>query len=272
MRTQVEAGRRALDSGGTLDMTVLHVHDEATMRLKSFVKDDAGLTRSVARSRASSIQNSVISSSLQRGPWHPWIVELQALQGKGGDHLASALLMQLEEIIKCVPKKVRRIRVVHILAGDGIGTNENAAKRVLAFVPARWPEVEYMCVSMKCASHQANLAMAVAVAGQAGKRSELSENDLCANVSRLCKYVLADAGELLLHRLRVHLLQTTRFVTEPVSPEAATALRNLQALYGHGVIADDLVRVRPFGLAASVFFFFVVMAPRTKSTDRKSVG
>ena len=85
--------------------------------------------------------------------------------------------MQLEEIIECFPQQVRRIRFLHTLIGGGIGTNEHAAKRFLAFVPARWPEVEYMCVAIKCASHQANLATAVAVAGQAGKRSRVRQRE-----------------------------------------------------------------------------------------------
>ncbi len=86
------------------------------------------------------------------------------------------------------------IRVVHILVGDGINTNQNAARRMLC----SWTEafegrerLDHSIVVVNCASHQSNLVVMTAICG--GLVRDLVEcNALCGTCVRLCKYLLAD--------------------------------------------------------------------------------
>ena len=69
-----------------------------------------------------------------------------------------------------------------------------------------------------------------------------------ATLSRLCKHVLVEAGELLQFRLRRMLLRDM-VVRSDAPDEAARAIgRGMQLLYGHQAVPDSLLRSRPYGL------------------------
>ena len=58
--------------------------------------------------------------------------------------------------------------LIHLLVGDGVGTNEAAAKILIAWLRAQpWAaRVRYFLLVVKCANHQANLAIGSAVSGK----------------------------------------------------------------------------------------------------------
>ena len=61
-------------------------------------------------------------------------------------------------------------QVIHLLVGDGINTNESAAKRVLEYFSRRdWQaehKISYSLVALRCSSHQSNLTVAIAICGE----------------------------------------------------------------------------------------------------------
>ena len=104
---------------------------------------------------------------------------------------------------------------VHILVGDGVSTNEAAAKILLAWVRARpLPHgLRYFVIVVKCGNHQVNLAMASAVSGRAAlagaenslplvanpfglrpqaNRAEAAHRSVCGAIVRFAKYLVSD--------------------------------------------------------------------------------
>ena len=92
-------------------------------------------------------------------------------------------------------KERERVRVVHILCGDGINTNENASKRVLQFFRnhSTWGRfsLHYRVILIRCASHQANLVVLVGIC-QAQLAKAADKDEVCLNCVRLFKYLLPD--------------------------------------------------------------------------------
>ena len=60
-------------------------------------------------------------------------------------------------------------RLVHVLVGDGIQTNEAAAKRVLPWATRDLKAFDYFLVLVKCANHQVNLAIGGAIQGETAR-------------------------------------------------------------------------------------------------------
>ena len=109
---------------------VTHIHDEASMRFRSFDKDannDRGLY--------SKIQNNAVTVSIGATNIE-WPTELQPLASKDGQTLATAMLEVMENLLAPMRAGVAASPdagryVVHLLIGDGVNTNENAAKKLL---------------------------------------------------------------------------------------------------------------------------------------------
>ena len=84
----------------------------------------------------------------------------------------------------------------HILVGDGIATNEAAAKRLWACLQERGlgPRVRYFICLIVCGTHQAGLTAKGAVTGRAAAvaaRGQLHQ-DLAGVTVRLFKYLIND--------------------------------------------------------------------------------
>ena len=92
---------------------------------------------------------------------------------------------------------------IHILVGDGIATNELAARGLLAALQASpLPcSIVYFVVCLRCAAHQANLATGSAVRGHSaacsdhGGAGKKIGNSFCGVAVRLYKYLLAENYE-----------------------------------------------------------------------------
>jgi hypothetical protein len=106
-----------------------------------------------------------------------WPTELQALARKDGPTIATALCQVADSVMtgalagRVEPQ--RRVRFINILTGDGINTNENAAKRLLWRYRNGWfrDNFIYLLILWKCASHISNLVVSSAICGVGGQGS-----------------------------------------------------------------------------------------------------
>ena len=257
-----ELERLSATNVGATPFFIQHIHDEASMRLRSTpVVEDASfaLPRSAAvgsalftRSRYSKIQNSCITIGMGEQRLE-WLSEMQALGRKDGDTLGLALIAAVQGIMKILAALPQRsVRVVHLLIGDGINTNEAAAKRLFEHYGRRAGGIlQYRLISWRCASHQANLVVEVALCGKLLSRP-LEENDLAANCSRFFKYLLAEHCDQFATALRRHIastLQFNRYDSKAAAPPPSEAVLNMQRLYGNDVFPDSLVDIFPSDLS-----------------------
>ena len=146
-----------------------HVHDEASMKLRSF---DPTLPNRPVRSRQSKIQNNCVHLHLQEFS-SEWFQELQPMLRKDGPSRTkslSSVISGIARVLSSTPQGKREIlRCVHVLTGDSVNTNENAVRRLLFhFVRhSRWEDftLEYRLVVWRRASHLANLCTMTAIRG-----------------------------------------------------------------------------------------------------------
>ncbi len=111
-------------------IVVRHIHDEASMRIRSHM--ESASTQIVAhRGRTSKIQNNVVTVHCDSGGVGVFVpLELQPLAKKDAATLSTALLSVLDIVMASAPLN-QGDRFVHVLVGDGIYTNEAAARTVL---------------------------------------------------------------------------------------------------------------------------------------------
>ena len=95
----------------TVRLAVLHVHDEASLRLRS-LKSGAGTD-----SRYSKIQNNIITASVGGTDVLPWLCPLQPVQRKDGDTIATCILQQLELLLQPAVGSNTPLRIIHLLLG-----------------------------------------------------------------------------------------------------------------------------------------------------------
>ena len=147
------------------------------------------------------------------------------------------------------------------MVGDGVGTNEAAAKVVLAWSQQEpFPNaLRYLLVVVKCASHQSNLVTASAVSGGAallggkssvpmGGVSGFAERNACGAIVRLFKFLMTDYAADFAANLQDWV---GRLGACPPSIEremVAEKWRKLEKLYGPGVIPPELLGYLNCGL------------------------
>ena len=243
---------------------MVHIHDEASMRLRSFdrVAVDAfgsdGLGPVFSRGRYSQVQNNVLHLHLSSATTPlEWFCDLQPLGRKDGATLATALMRTVDEVlapsIEAVKSRTNgRVKVVHLMVGDGIGTNEDAATRVLhRYALARGPEskINYRLLVLKCASHQANLAVLVAICGRLGK--DVAEADeLSGILSRMYKFLLPSYLDEFAALLRNKVVDTFVLHNDVDSVQAKAFQEQtvrLVALYGEHVLPPQAYIVAQSG-------------------------
>lgn len=253
-------GRTSESSAGET-FFLLQIHDEASMRFRSFDRvtvpafghDAQGAVFS--RGRISCIQNNAVRLYVGSAEAElPWFVELQPLARKDGPTLATAVKRVTDEVLDCCRSALaatnhKSMRCLHILVGDGVGTNENVAKRLWRHYQEAHPPgalIDYRLVVLKCASHQSNLAVLVAIAGRLVK--DAAENDeLCACLSRMYKYILPSYLAEFTAALRSSVLESFQLHHDMDSEETAAHQRNterLVALYGDRVLPPEVTMVR----------------------------
>ena len=105
-------------------------------------------------------------------------------------------------LLSCELNNDIKMWFVHVLVGDGINTNEAAARRLLARALVEpLGQLRYFLAAYKCSSHQANLAAKGAVIGAAAKVAAATGADsdmvgqrphlaVCGAAARLYKYLI----------------------------------------------------------------------------------
>ena len=161
-----------------LPVTLVHVQDEADMRLRSGDARDAKLP---TRGRASKVQLHVLRLAVGHHV-HEIPTELEALGDKSASTLATSferlmrnttrdILTQVDhnEAERTLLGRVPEIWVTHLLIGDAIPTNDAAARVLWASVNENplGQRIRYFLVVMKCMTHQTGLSAKCGVIGPA---------------------------------------------------------------------------------------------------------
>ena len=126
-------------------------------------------------------------------PQEELYTDMKAMISKDGNTLAQTLL----DIVKIVQDLVmprdehlpHRKRLIHIITADGVPTNESASRKLWDHMQRNSGNIDYCQIHVKCASHQANLCVHVAICGAVTK-SPLKMSGVCAAASRLFKYLV----------------------------------------------------------------------------------
>ena len=116
---------------------ITHVHDEASLRMRSYLQRPAAASARafLCRGRYSKVLNHVINVHTSESSLR-WLSELQPLSKKDASTIASALILNVQEVVlQCIASvgdaRGGIIRCIHLLTGDAIATNEAAARRIL---------------------------------------------------------------------------------------------------------------------------------------------
>ena len=242
------------DTRDAIPLVVCHIHDEAYMKMRSSAKAEDGSalsaelgSPSLSRSRHSKVQNKFVTIVAGLNTIE-FFTELQAMLRKDGSTIATALCNIISEVLELVAQGLKinangaeRVRVLHLVTGDGINTNENALKRMYYYVTkllAGQP-IRYFLLAWRCASHQANLVVLVAICGKL-MDDPVENNPICANCVRLYKYLIPDYCEEFAASLRLHVVNCLELVADAPGnwkDDLRKHSNDMQALYGPDVFS-----------------------------------
>ena len=244
-----------------------HMHDEASLRLRSSAVADV---RAPSRARSSKVmQHSVMLHFAGQEPLR-WYEDLHPLADKTAPTLATSLRKVLVLVSETVgevfsPQQFgQRPWMVHILIGDGVPTNEAAAKVLLSWAKAGLPNnLRYLLINIKCSSHQANLAVASAVTGVVALSAALCQAPLaqlagpslkaavegtpfagsriCGAIVRLFKFLMSDYFDDFLTSLVEIVGRLEACDTTPELEAKFGAWRGMERLYGSQVFPVGLL-------------------------------
>ena len=147
---------------------VRHLHDEATMRMRSKLPaaPAAEHVRGPLRSRSSKIQNNVVTMHRNtKDKQLPVLLELQPLARKDAETVATALRGVIDTVGTAMAASTqgRVVRVIHCLVGDGIFTNVAAARLLWSWAAAAPVAPHYRILMFTCSTHAANLVVRTAI-------------------------------------------------------------------------------------------------------------
>ena len=230
---------------------LVHVQDEAELRLLSCdARDRPTVPR---RGRASKVQIHALEV-LTGGSSTAIPTELEALGDKTAPTLATSFDRLLRDVLpKIMPATGGAMRlatggatstwVVHVMVGDGIATNEKAARLLLALEAqeAFAKGIVYFLLVVKCGNHQTALTAASAVDGDLAKAA--SDNDgayleVTATAVRLFKYTIGYYYDDFVHSCRSWVRRTLSPPGLGALPQAAS----LQRLYSKHVVPDAVLK------------------------------
>ena len=222
---------------------IVHIHDEAVMRAKSWHQ---GMSYSSTRSRSSSVQNQILRAHLGQESIEV-LTELVGLAKKNVGSVASSLIAAAKDVIgnvleglKANSFGVRQLRVVHLLVGDGAAVNGAAGKKVYADLSGLADDVvSYRMMMWHCAAHQSNLVAQWAICQQSPPR----RNELVGTCVRLFKYIMNFYHDDFHRNLASHIsasLQVVALESADILAESCTL--KLRELYGPAVIPDDVAQ------------------------------
>lgn len=176
-----------------------------------------------------------------------FMTELSALSKKDAGSIATSIIRNLELVLESMAlgtgEEVGRVRINHCVTGDGIFANEAALKRVLWYMQSSCPlrdKVIYKVVSLRCASHKANLVTQGALAhGPSLQQGRL----LQCNLVRFFKYLTPFYFDQFAANLRRWVIQNATVVCgTPLEPDVRRDF-GLRQLYTSKVFTPDLVRI-----------------------------
>ena len=154
----------------------------------------------------------------------------------------------LEDVLGCLTlghqqnRTEQPLRIIHVITGDAVNTNENAARRVLRYMLTH-SDVQYFMIVIKCGSHQSNLVVMTAVCG--GKFNKPSEQcGVAGTCVRFFKYLMPAYSEEFGLSLWSYLDRELQLV--PLSeqtPDSIERMRSMVELYGESVIPADVAQL-----------------------------
>ena len=248
---------------------ILHIHDEASLRLRSDTDISGG---GPSRSRSSKVQQHCVWLHVVGQPVIRWLAELDPL----GDKTARTLACSVRKVLLLIAQAIsagfsvhdRPPWVVHILVGDAITTNAAVARILLSWVrqhplPA---QPRYFLIVVQCASHQANLVVASTVIGRAAfvaaresaaysacdwdKRLQrdgtFPGKSVCGAIVRFFKYLVSDYYSDFLTNLRD--IANSVQSGPPCADGEGQRWERLSRLYGPSVIPEQLLFLLDRGL------------------------
>ena len=257
------AASLATDSAHPFVVTaILHIHDEASLRLRSDTDMQGGLP---SRSRSSKVQQHCVWLHLVGQVVIRWFADLDPLGDKTAKTLACSLRKVLLPIAEAVSAGLHgydmRPWVFHILVGDAVPTNGAAARILLAWVrqcplPSR---PRYFLLVVQCASHQANLAVKSTVIGRAGfvaaqhskafrhmhwdqrlqRGATFPGTSVCGALVRFFKYLVSDYYSDFSANLRD--IANSVELGPPCENGEGQRWKRLSRLYGQSVIPEQLL-------------------------------
>ena len=256
-----------------------HIHDEAAMRLRSILTTDSGRP---VRSRTTKVQQHAATVHFHGEPETPLLTELDGLADKTAATVATSIERVVRDVADTIGSVLATMQniplgmlflMVHILVGDGVPTNNAAAKKLwAAFVEKPpHPRFVYLLICVICASHMANLCMKQAVIGHAAEegakntaairasgnvsqaralaiKGQVPHKIVCGVIVRLFKYLLPENyseffASLVCWASRLQLVRE-----EGHRPEANERDRKLRTLYSGHVISLELLECLNNGL------------------------
>ena len=257
---------------------LLHIHDEAALRLRSFADADVQ-ARGPTRSRTSKVQQHALWLYPDATCGCPLPCDLHALADKTAKTIATSIDGVMRSAADLATggfgsavTDASQGWFIHVLVGDGIFTNEAAARMVLARAEASplAPGLKYFLMLVRCANHQANLAIDSAVEGNAAlcgalqtaaagasadpaaarvraggltaaSRASAPHRSVCANIVRLFKYLISDYYSEFYSALQQLVLRLE--VSADVEDCSANKWAGLRTLYGEDALPEKLLNL-----------------------------
>ena len=231
---------------------VRHLHDEASMRMRSQLPAAPAAEHGSAaapaaehrhvplRGRSSKIQNNVVTMHRNsRDKQLPVLLELQPLARKDAGTLATALRGVIDTVATAMAKSThgRVVRLIHCLVGDGIFTNAAAARLLWSWAAAAPVAPHYRLLVITCSTHAANLVARTAICDD---ERNADNSPLVATCVRFFKDLMPEYAAEFVARLRA--VVEARLQLHPGTPPPAVVAQwiELQELYGKRVIPDSL--------------------------------
>ena len=253
-------------------VVIRHLHDEASMRLRSTLPSPAAAPAAPASAAApaaapaassapalpaptrtarySKVQNSVVTLHRSACEEYPMslLCELQALGRKDSATLATSLHSVASAVREArVGSLNGRMRLIHCIVGDGVAANQLAARLLWQWMQRDGCK-NYYLLAFTCSTHAANLVVRAAICTdeeQKGKRQDQSVDGhpIVATSVRLFKYLLPEYGPSFIGRLHSYVSEKLLVHPGQLPPrEIQQEWKNLQTLYGSSVLPDNLLR------------------------------
>ena len=250
---------------------LLHIQDEASLRLRSFAA--GGDSKTPVRSRASKVQQHAMWL-LADGRLHPLLSELDPLSDKTARTVATSLKKAVSSVIAMVHSATAEALssagcepwFIHVIVGDGIQTNEAACRILRAAVKAEGlpGRMRYLILVVKCCNHQSNLVVGSLVQGRAALtrvgvsaavrqvedvfaaqvsalKASGPHKSVCGTIVRLFKYLVSDYYSEFL--VSLHGVVNRLTFTAAVAHDRSSLWSDMALLYGSRVLPAEVLRV-----------------------------